>query len=57
MKRRTLTFLLAGCLLLTGCASAPTKPAVTSGSLSVEKVENLPEILFWAWTQPDDSMQ
>ena len=43
MKRRTLTFLLAGCLLLTGCASAPTKPAVTSGSLSVEKVENLPE--------------
>jgi arabinogalactan endo-1,4-beta-galactosidase len=43
MKRRTLTFLLAGCLLLTGCGTVPEKPAVTSDTLRVEKVENLSE--------------
>ena len=43
MKRRTLTLLLAGCLLLTGCSAASSLPAVTSDTLRVEKVENLPE--------------
>ena len=43
MKRRTLTFLLAGCLLLTGCGTVPEKPAVTSDTVRVEKVENLSE--------------
>ena len=43
MKRSTLTFLLAGCLLLTGCGTVPEKPAVTSDTLRVEKVENLSE--------------
>lgn len=42
MKRRTLSFLLAGSLLLTGCGTIPEKPAVTSSTLRVEKVENLP---------------
>ena len=42
MKRRTLTLLLAGSLLLTGCGTIPEKPAVTSDTLHVEKVENLP---------------
>ena len=43
MKRKSLTFLLAGCLLLTGCSATPTIPAITSETLQVEKVENLPE--------------
>ena len=43
MKRRTFAFLLASCLMLTGCSAVPAKPTVTSDTLHVEKVENLPE--------------
>ena len=46
MKRALLRFaalITVLCLLLTGCGTVPEKPAVTSDTLHVEKVENLPE--------------